>query len=225
LRLGDSVLLVVLFPSVGIEIERFHRAFEVVVELHFERLLLVVEIALAGHAVFALMGIEQIRCAIPNVAQRIDVEFMAEIVFHDGNLAHSRRGVSYLGIPYSVVFQVLAEVFLVGVRHLNHHAGVLCKEHLHDVVVLRSEVMQVHVHTAFGVGKGHLEQRSDQSAGRNVMSGHHPSFLDKLLNGVEAVGKILRVLHRGHVAANLSECLGKGRATQSQFVEAEVDVV
>ena len=57
------------------------------------------------------------------------------------------------------------------------------------------------------------------------MAGHDPALLDELLNDHEGVGKVLGVLHRGHVVAHLAQRLRKGRAAQVLLVEGEVDMI
>ena len=57
------------------------------------------------------------------------------------------------------------------------------------------------------------------------MSGHDPSALDELLHGVEGIGEVLGVLHRGHVVAHIAQALCEGRAAEPLLVEAEVNMV
>ena len=78
---------------------------------------------------------------------------------------------------------------------------------------------------ALGVGKGHLQQRGDETTGTHVVTCHDPSLADELLYGIEAVGEVFAVLHRRHVAADAAEALREGRAAESLLVEAEVYII
>ena len=75
------------------------------------------------------------------------------------------------------------------------------------------------------VGKGHLQQRGDETTGTHVVTCHDPSLADELLHGIEAVGEILAILHRRHVAADAAEALCEGRTAKTLLVEAEVDII
>lgn len=109
------------------------------------------------------------------------------------------------------------------VAHLDNHAGVLGEEELHDVIV--GDVMEIDVHTAVGVGKGHLEQCGDETTGRDVVASHNPTAVDELLHCLETVSEVLGIGYGGHIVAYLAEALRKGGATQTLGVEAEVDMV
>ena len=84
------------------------------------------------------------------------------------------------------------------VAHLDNYAGVLGEEELHDVIV--GDVMEIDVHTAVGVGKGHLEQCGDETTGRDVVASHNPTAVDELLHSLEAVSEVLSIGHGGHIA-------------------------
>ena len=188
-------------------------------------MLLIVEIALACHAIHALVAVEEIRGTIPNVAQRIDVEFVAVVALDHDDLALVWRRISDLGVADAVVFEILAQLLLVLVRNLDDHTGVLGEEHLHDVVALRLHVVEVDMQATLCVGKGHLQQCGDETAGTHVVTCHDPSLADELLHGIEAVGEVLAVLHRRHVAADAAEALREGRSAEALLVEAEVYII
>ena len=57
------------------------------------------------------------------------------------------------------------------------------------------------------------------------MSGEDEILLDEVLNGIEGIAEILRVLHRRHVVAHLAKCLCKGRATQTLLIVGEINMV
>ena len=78
---------------------------------------------------------------------------------------------------------------------------------------------------ALGVGERHLQQCGDEAAGRYVVTGHHPPFLDERLDGVEAVGEVLGILHRRHIRADAAQRLSEGGATEALLVEAEVNII
>ena len=194
-------------------------------KLQFQWLVFVIGEPLVSHAVHALVSVKQIGSHVPSITQGINIKFVFKVTLFDYNLALRRRGISYLGISYTIVFEKLAEVFLMIVRHLDDHTRILCKEHLDNVLLFSVQVIKVHTHTAFNIGERHFEQRGNQSTGRNVVPGHNPSFLDQLLNGVKAVGKVFRIPHGWHVTAYLAKCLSKGRSTQSHLIKGEVNIV
>ena len=57
------------------------------------------------------------------------------------------------------------------------------------------------------------------------MSGKDEILLDEVLNGIEGIAEILRVLHRRHVVAHLAKCLCKGRAAQTLLIVGEINMV
>ena len=179
-----------------------------VVEVHLHRLVLIVMEALVGATVHALFLVEQPRCLVPLVTQRVDVEdvLIVALLHHDGALARHR--IADLGIADACLFHKLLKLVLVLVADLYNDAGVLGHESLHHVVALN--VVEVYAHAALCVGEAHLKKRCDETTGRDVVTCHDPALLDHLLNSVEAVGKIVSILHRGHVAAHLTQALGEG---------------
>ena len=196
------------------------RAAEATGELHLQRLLLVVLKALAGLAVEALTTVEQVAGLVPHIAQVVDVEgdglglvgcaISAAYGTDELQGAAVLNGIAYLGEANALLLHELLEVELVLVAHLDDHAGILGEERLDNVTVL-TEVMQVDVLAALRVGEGHLEQRGDETTGRDVVTSHDPAAVDELLHGHEGVGKVLGILHRGHIVAHLAKALGKGR--------------
>ena len=192
-------------------------------EDHLHGLVLVVVVALAGHAVHALLAVEQVAGLVPDIAQGIDVETVLVVVFlhHDGAVA--RCGVSYLGVADTSLLEEGAQLLLVLVAHLYHDTRVLGKEGLDHVAV--SHVVQVDMQTTCHVGKGHFEQGGYQTAGRDVVAGHDPSLPDEFLHRIEAVGEVLGILDRGHIIAHLAQCLGESRAAEALGIETEVDMI
>ena len=135
------------------------------------------------------------------------------------------RRISDLGVADAVVFEILAQLLLVLVRNLDDHTGVLGEEHLHDVVALRLHVVEVDMQATLCVGKGHLQQCGDETAGTHVVTCHDPSLADELLHGIEAVGEVFAVLYRRHIAADAAEALREGRSAEALLVEAEVYII
>ena len=151
-------------PTVGVQAESGKRAFEAT-KVYFKRLLLVVEETLVGHVVHALATVKEIRSLVPRVAQRVDIELVLPLVFHHHDLPVVRCRVSYFGESDARVFQVFLQFLLACVRHLDYDAWVLGEEHLHHVVIVLHDVMQVDVHATVHVGEGHLKERRDETAG------------------------------------------------------------
>ena len=86
----------------------------------------------------------------------VDVEgqLLAVSLHHDG--AAVLHGVAYLGVSDAAFFHQFLELKLVLVAHLDDDAGILGKERLDDVAV-GTDVVQVDVHAATGVGEAHLQ--------------------------------------------------------------------
>ena len=106
-----------------------------------------------------------------------------------------------LDVPYTSLVHYLLELMLVLVGNLHHHAGVLGQENLHDVVT--AELVHVHFHSAFGVGKAHFQQRGNQSTGRDIVSGQNQPVVHQLLHGIERVAEIFGILAGRHVGTDL----------------------
>ena len=147
----------------------------------------------------------------------------------DGALLFHR--IANLGIADTGFLHEFLEVLLVFVTNFNHDTGILGEKRLHDIRLhaLRGiggeQIVQVDVQTTLRVGKAHLQQRRYQTTGRDVVTSHHPSFLDKFLYRHEGIGKIFGILHRRHITAHLAQTLCKGGTAQPLLVEREVDMV
>ena len=76
-------------PSVGTETILGQRSLEIVVEFHFQRLVLIVLGTLVGLSVETLFAVEQVRGLIPGVTHLLDIEGVLVAVFLDENLAGS----------------------------------------------------------------------------------------------------------------------------------------
>ena len=218
--LGSAVVIVVS----PLEAVLGESAREVFRELHLQRLLLVVLETLLGFAVEALLAVQQVAGLIPDVAQVVDVEAVFLVAVLHNQLALVFHGITNLGIADAMVLKIVEEIELQLVAHLNDHTGILGKECFHRIAV-GTDVMQVDVHTATGVGEAHLQQCGDESAGRDIVSGHDPTLLDEFLNGIKAVGEVLGILHGRHVVAYLSKALCESRTAQPLLVEREVDMI
>ena len=79
--------------------------------------------------------------------------------------------------------------------------------------------MEVDAHTAFLVGEAHFKQCSDKTTGRDVMTCHDPTLLNHVLNCIEAVGKVFRVLYGRNIVAHEAKALCEGAATETLLVE------
>ena len=133
-------------------------------------------------------------------------------------------GIADFRKAHAHIFEKFAQVVLMLVAHLNHHARILGKQRLDDVAV-GANVVQIHVQAAFRVGKSHFQQGRDEAASRNVVSGHHPTAPNQLLNGVEAIDEIVGIFDCRNVAAHFSEALREGRTAESLLAERKIDVV
>ena len=128
---------------------------EVLVELHLNRLLLVVLITLLRLTVETLFAVKQIGGLIPCVTKGVDIKGVLFVTsLHDDGTAVLYR-ITDLGIADTQVLHELLELELVLVADLDDDTRVLCEEGLDDVSV-STEVVQVDMHTSLGVGKAHL---------------------------------------------------------------------
>ena len=199
-------------------------ALEVLIELHLDRLFLIVLEALLSLAVEALLTIEQVRSLVPNVAEGVDVEGLLLIasLHHDG--AAVLNGITNLSKANTSIFHKLLELSLVLVTHLDDYTRILSEECLHDITFL-ADVVQVDVHTALRVGEAHLEQSGNQTTSRDIVTSHNPTLFDELLDSHEGISEILGVLNCRHIIANLTQTLSEGRTTEALLVEREVDMI
>ncbi len=198
-------------------------ACEAAFEAVFDGLLGVVDEPFACAPVLALIAVEQIGCLEPQVAHLLYVYFVLVVVEFQCESAAVGSGIANLREADSSLFEQFLHLLLVLFGHFNHHAGVLCEQRL-GYIAVGTQVVQVDVQTALGVGEAHFEQRSDESAGRNVVSGHDKATVHQFLNGVERIAEVLRVLHSRHVVAHFSEALREGTASKALLIEREVDV-
>ena len=194
---------------------------EVVVELHFQRLVLVVLCTLVSTAVETLATVEQMRSLIPCIAHLVDVEAMTEVIF----LHHDAASVGRLTdrcVAYAHLVEQVLNSLNVAVGNLNHHSRILCEQGLHDVIT--AECTEVDVKTAILVSKGHFEQCGNHTASADVVTCHYQSLLYHVLQSIECIAEILRVLHHRNVIAHLASCLCKGATAKTLLVEREVDM-
>ena len=131
-------------------------------EFHLQRLLLVVLEAFASHAIATLTTIEQIAGLIPHIAQMVDVECHLVIVSLDDELTPCLNGIANLCKAYSHILQIVAEVELMLVAHLDDHTGILSEECFDDVAI-GTDVVQINMYAALLVGKCHLKECGNQA--------------------------------------------------------------
>ena len=85
--------------------------------------------------------------------------------------------------------------------------------------------MEIDVHTAFDVGECHLKECGDETASTDVMSAVYPTAVNHLVDRVEGICEVLRVLHCGNIVAHLTKTLGKCTTAETLLVEREVDMI
>ena len=136
------------------------------------------------------------------------------LTYHDVALV---GGHTNLHVTHTGIVQYLLHTSRILVRHLDDNTRILGKQCLYDVATL--QLVEVHIDTAFHVGKAHFQQAGQQTTGRDVVSGHDETFVHQLLYGQESIAEIFGILHRRHVATHFVEALCKGRTTQLQGVE------
>ena len=185
---------------------------------------LVVAEAFGCLAVETLLAVQQIGGAVPQVAVAVDVQHYAATKVHGALVAYF----TYLYIAHSGILQNLLNAAAVLVAHLYHHAGILCKEDLHQCVrvcVFALELAQIELQAACGVGEAHFQQTGGHAACADVVSGQDEPLAHQLLHSQEGVAEVFGVLHRGHIAAHQTTTLVEGAATKPECIETEVDVV
>ena len=121
----------------------------------------------------------------------------------------SRQNVTFfsrntnLHITNTCIFQDLLDFCFVFVCYLNHYTRIFGKQNLHDIVAL--DLVKVDFHTAFCIGETHFQQGSDQTTGRNIVSGQNQAFVHQFLNCKECIAEVFRILYSRHVVAHLVE--------------------
>ena len=108
----------------------------------------------ARHTVHTLVSVEQIRGTIPCVAQHVNIEIMAELLFHNRNLAVLRRRIANLGKADSTVFEKLFQLVFMLIAHLDNYSRVLCKQRFYDVIA--RYIVQIDMQSARRIGESHL---------------------------------------------------------------------
>ena len=142
----------------------------------------------------------------------------------DGELALVGCGISNLCVCNSLLVEICAEVLVVCLGNLNHDTGILGEESLHDVTVA-ADVVEVDVHTTFDIGKCHLKECGDKTTGTDVVSAVYPTAVDHLVDSIEGIGKILRVLDCRNIVAHLAKTLCESTTAEALLVEREVDMI
>ena len=193
---------------------------EVLVELELQRLHLIVLEAIAGADTAALLDVQLIGGRVPDITHIVDAEVVLDALFRYEDVALAGR-FGDLGETYARVHHQFLEGFLV--LHLNDDTRVLGEEDLHDVALV--DLVEVHLKTALHVREAHLQQGSDHTAGRDIVTSQDQALLDGLLNGVERVAEVFRILDGRNLVAQLVERLRESGAAQLQRVEREVDII
>ena len=149
----------------------------------------------------ALFAVEQVGGGVPNIAQVVDAELVVAAL-------HAHHDVTFIGgytqldVAYAGVIENLLYTRCIVVAHLDDYTRVLGKECLHDIGA--NQLVQADLHTALYVGKAHLQQGGNQTAGRDVVTSHYQPFVDQLLYGHEGIAEVFGVLHGRYVAAHLA---------------------
>ena len=185
-------------------------------------MILVILEASSGAAVHALLRIELIGRTIPHVAQGIDVERLFEIALADAERTFLGR-YTYIYIAHAGIFHQLLELVLVLRADLNDNAGILSEENLGDVIGL--EVVEVDLQATLGVGEAHLQERGDETACADVVTGQQQLLADALLHSVKGIAEVFGIRARGHIAADLALALCVGAAAEAQLIKREIYMV
>ena len=218
----DGSLDACALTTVGTDAILCHRACEGSGEFVLDGLVLIVLETLLRHAVEGLLGVQTIGSGVPDVAQTVDVEIAVATTFLHHHLTLV-DGLTDFHKAHTCLAEQVFHLTLVGILHLNDHTGVLGKEQLHGVFL--HDVVEVGFDTAFLVGESHLQKGGDETACTDVVTSQDESFLHQFLHSQEGIAEIFRILHRRHIAAHLAKTLSKGRTTEFQGVEGEVDVI
>ena len=117
-------------------------------------------------------------------------------------------------------FQILTN--LNAVFDLQHQSRFFAEQHLDRIRFAESRETQVHA--ADVVGKGHLQQRSDQTSSRNIVPRKNLSSVDQLLYGGECLDKVVGRLDRGYVRSDKAQRLCEAAATEIECRAAHVDI-
>ena len=188
----------------------------------FDRLILIVLKALLRHSVERLLGVEAIRSAVPDVAQLVDVEVAIATTLLHHNLA-LLDGLTNLHKAHTCLVQQILHSTLVCVLHLHNHTWIFSKEQLHRVALI--DAVEIHLDTTLLIGESHLQQCGDETTCTDVVTSQQEFFLHQILHSQESIAEVLRILYGWHIASHLAQTLSKGRTTQLQGVEREVDMI
>ena len=146
--------------------------------------------------------VEQVRSRVPYVAHVVDAELISGTVFFDEDVTLIGR-LTNLHEAYTCVFEYLLHFVLVLVGYLNNDTRVFGKQYLDEVVFLN--LVEADFHTAFYVGEAHFEQRGDETACRDVVSGQDEAFVHQFLNGEEGVAEVFGILYGRYVVADFAQ--------------------
>ena len=177
-------------------------AFEFWHESKFNRLHLVVFKTFFGATVHGLFAVEQVRRRIPYITHIVDTELVGSVSFGYEDVAFVGR-FTQLQVAYACVFQNLLHLFFVLVADLDNNTRIFCKQNLDNILFLH--LVEADFHTAFHIGEAHFEQCSDQTTGRNIMSGKNQSFVYQFLYGKESIAEILCVLYARHIVTHFAQ--------------------
>ena len=185
-------------------------------------LVLVVLVTSFGTAVHALTTVEKVGGTVPDIAESVDVQRLLEVTLADSQTAFA-RGRTYIYITHaSFVHEFLELGFVLG-ADLNDHPGILGEENLLNVVGFK--VDEVDLHAAMGVGKAHLQQAGDETAGADVVTCQQQFLAHTFLHGIEGIAEVFGVGAGRNIGAYLAMNLCKGATAQAQLIKGEVDVV
>ena len=119
-------------------------ASEVLIELHLQRLLLIVLIAFLCLAVETLLAIEQITGLVPYIAQMVNVKAQFLIISSHNQMASFFHRITDLGIAHTGFFHEFLERSLMFVAHLNYNTRIFGKECFYYIAVF-AYIMQIDV--------------------------------------------------------------------------------
>ena len=216
----DGSLDASLLTTVGADVILSQTSGEALGPKVIERLVLVVGKALVGLLRSTLLAVEDMRRLVPYVTKCVDVEGLDKLT-----LAYAHRalvtGIADLCDSHTCLLHQFLE--RLAVLHLQHHARILGKENLHQILL--GQTREVDAETAFGVGECHFEQGGDQATCADVVTCEDETLVDGLLHGIESIGEIFGVLDGGHAVAHAIECLCQSRTTKTMLAEREIDVI
>ena len=110
-----------------------------------------------------------------------------------------------------------------GVGSLHEYPRILSEEELDEVPFW--EGREIYRQTTRHIGEAHLQQGSDETTGRDVVTCDQHTTLEELLDSSEGFTEVFGLFDTGCFVPELTQRLCQSRPTEGKGSKAEVDMV